>query len=55
MDTTRQSPRAATAHQRFLFTRGKDLHRLPQGHRPQAAGHERHPGLAVGRLNAADL
>ena len=47
MDVTKQSPRAADAHQRFLFTGAEDLHRLPQGHRAQAARHAGRAGLAV--------
>ena len=33
MDLTKQNPRAAAAHERFMFTGREDLHRLPQGHR----------------------
>ena len=47
MDITKQAPRAAAAHERFLFTRREDLHRLPQGHRAPAARHAQRAGLAV--------
>ena len=33
MDLTKQTPRAARIHQRYLLTGRAHLHRLPQGHR----------------------
>jgi cytochrome c-type protein NapC len=55
MDLSRQSPRAAAAHERSLFSADTDLHRLPQGHRAQAAGHVRRAGVAVGMPRAAPV
>ena len=47
MDFTRQSQRAADAHWPLPRERREDLHRLPQGHRPRAARHDRGARLAM--------
>ena len=54
MDITKQSPRASIGASALPVHRREDLHRLPQGHRPSFARHERRAGLAV-TLPAAGL
>ena len=47
MDITKQSPRAVRRASAPAVHRPEDLHRLPQGHRAQAARHARRAWLAI--------